>query len=75
MSHLSAKKFSNHFLQLLVGSILILICGGIGLFWHIPADQIFIQGISPFLPGALIKILVGAILLSVFHKVRFILSN
>ncbi len=67
--------FFNYFLEMLVGSTVILIIGGIGLLWFLPANEIFDKGILPFLPSALVKILLGAIFLSVFTNVNRLLKQ
>jgi len=64
------KKFGFYFLQMLIGSLLILLCGWLGLFRFLDAKSAFVKGVLPFLPGALVKILIGAILLSVIRRFK-----
>jgi len=61
------ERFKFYLLQMLIGSLLILLCGWLGLFRYLDANTAFAKGVLPFLPGALIKITIGAILLSVIR--------
>lgn len=64
------QKFTNSLLSQLWGTLLILVVGGIGLLWFLPPKEVFIKGILPFLPGGLVKIILGAILITVYTKVK-----
>jgi len=69
-----ANTFSNFFLQMTIGTVIILICGGIGLFRFLEFSGILQKGILPFLPGTLVKMLVGAVFLSVYYKIKLLLK-
>ena len=64
------ERFKFYLLQMLIGTVLILVCGWLGLFRFLDAKASFTKGVLPFLPGALIKITIGAILLSVIRRFK-----
>tara|TARA_R110000868_G_scaffold254302_3_gene510894 strand:+ start:13 stop:561 length:549 start_codon:yes stop_codon:yes gene_type:complete len=64
------ERFKFYFLQMFIGSVLILLCGWLGLFRFLDAKTAFVKGVLPFLPGALIKLTIGAILLSVIRRFK-----
>lgn len=68
-------SFLNYLKEFLIGTAVILICGGIGLLRYMDLGSALSKGILPYLPGGLIKILIGAILLAVFSKVRSLLKR
>ena len=75
MKEVREAHFFNYFLEMLVGTLIILLIGGLGLLWFLPANEILAKGVIPFLPGALVKILLGAILLAVFTNVKKLLNQ
>ena len=64
------ERFKFYLLQMLIGSILILLCGWLGLFRFLDGKTAFVKGVLPFLPGALIKLTIGALLLSVIRRFK-----
>lgn len=69
------EKFGFYLLQMLIGSLIILLCGWLGLFRFLDAKTALVKGVIPFLPGALVKILIGAILLSVIRRFKNFLKG
>jgi biotin transport system substrate-specific component len=74
-SDIGGKSFGNYFLRMLVGSMLILFAGYIGLFRYLDFKEALIKGVLPFLPGALIKIVIGAALISLIKRFKNIMSD
>ena len=70
MADKNSKRFTNYLLQMTVGTILILLCGGLGLLRFLDVHEVFSLGIKPFLFGAIAKIFLGAILLSVYWNIK-----
>ncbi|MBL4708463.1 MAG: biotin transporter BioY [Flavobacteriales bacterium] len=68
------SKFAYYFLQMLIGTLIILLCGWLGLFRYLEPMDAFKKGIIPFLPGGLTKILLGAIILSVVRRFKNVMS-
>lgn len=62
------KRFPYYLLQMSLGTIVILICGGIGLLRFLDFPDVLKYGIRPFLAGAFVKIIVGAMLLSAHRR-------
>ncbi len=69
------ERFAFYLLQMLIGTVLILLCGWLGLFRFFDAQTAFIKGVLPFLPGALTKIILGAALLSVFRRFKTLMKT
>jgi len=69
------ERFGYYLLQMLIGTILILFCGWLGLFRFLDVKTAFVKGVLPFLPGALIKITIGALLLSVFRRFKILMKT
>lgn len=69
MAESRKHHFFNYIFELFVGSFIILLCGGLGLLRFLPVEEIFSKGIVPFLPGAIVKITIGAAILAVVKKV------
>jgi len=67
-------KFGNYFLQMLIGTLIILLCGWLGLFRYLDPVEGLKKGVLPFLPGGVVKILLGAILLSLIRRFKKIMS-
>jgi len=65
MSQLRVKKWHLNnfkiFYAMLLGTLLILFCGWSWLSYHLGPLHAFLKGILPFIPGAIIKIVLGAI--------------
>lgn len=68
------ERFPFYFLQMLLGTIIILLCGGIGLLRFLEPSEVFSLGIKPFLAGGLIKIMLGAFLLSAHRRFRNLIN-
>ena len=68
------QRFKHYFLQLTVGHLIILLCGGIGLLRFLDIGEAFSLGIKPFLPGGLVKIILGAILLSTYRRFMLLIN-
>ena len=68
------SRFPFYLLQMLIGTLIILLIGWLGLFRFLEPKEAFMKGILPFLPGALVKILIGAILLSVHRRFKMLLN-
>jgi biotin transport system substrate-specific component len=58
-----SKKYYLSFLAMIVGTIIIYICGLAWLTSFVPADMLLMAGLYPFLPGAAIKLAVAAVVL------------
>lgn len=74
LAEIQASKFGAYFLQMFTGSLLILLCGWLGLFRFLEPVVAFKKGILPFLPGALTKVLLGSIILSVVRRFKNVMS-
>lgn len=70
MSRKQKEKFPSYLLQMFLGTVIILLCGYLGLFRFLDAKTAFVKGVLPFLPGALVKIIIGAILLSIVRRFK-----
>ncbi len=68
-------KFSNLLVQMLLGTLIILICGYLGLFRFLDPSDAFIKGVKPYLLGAFVKIMLAVILLAVFYKLKALMNN
>lgn len=64
------QKFSFYLLQMLIGTAIILLCGWLSLFRFLEPKTAFVKGVLPFLPGGIIKIVIGAILLSIIRRFK-----
>lgn len=62
------SRFPIYLLQMTIGTIIILFIGWLGLLRFLSGSEAFYKGILPFLPGALVKIFLGALLLSVIRR-------
>lgn len=69
------NRFPFYLLQMLVGTVLILLIGWLGLLRFLDIKEAFLKGILPFLPGALAKIFLGAILLSVYRRFKTVMKS
>ena len=58
-----SNKYYLSFLAMLVGTIIIFICGFAWLASFVPSDMLLMAGLYPFLPGAAIKLAVAAVVL------------
>jgi biotin transport system substrate-specific component len=74
MARKQKEKFSFYLVEMTVGTIIILLSGAIGLLFIIPAEDILPKGIKPFLPGGLIKIFLGAVLLYVHNRFKHFMN-
>ena len=55
-----AQSFSKALLAGTLGTVIIFACGLIGLSFFLPTNQLLVAGLTPFLPGAVIKIVAAA---------------
>lgn len=62
-------------IQMLIGTLVILILGYLGLFRFLSPQEAFIKGVKPYLLGAFVKIFLAIILLSVYYKLRALMNN
>ncbi len=69
------KSFGHYLLRMLAGSLLILLIGYLGLFRYLDFKEALMKGVLPFLPGALIKIVVGAALISLIKRFQKVMSD
>ena len=69
------NKFGRNFLAFTLGTLLILAAGLIGLLPYLDIKQAFMKGVLPFLPGALIKILLATILISVISRFQALMNR
>ena len=60
---------------MLYGSIIILICGALGLLRYMDFNEALSKGALPFLPGALVKVTVSAILLSIISRFNRLMNQ
>jgi len=68
------EKFPYYFIQMAVGTLTILLFGGIALLRFLDIGEVLSLGIKPFLAGGFVKILLGSILLSVYRRFRFLMN-
>lgn len=52
-------KFWTCWLSAVSGSVIVLTCGALGLLFYLPAHQVLMAGVLPFLPGDFIKTLLA----------------
>lgn len=69
------SKFPYYLLQMFIGTLIILLFGWLGLLRFLDPEIALRKGILPFLPGALAKIVLGAILLSVYRRFKNFMSG
>ena len=74
MAEKQKSRFGFYLLQMLIGSLVILLIGWLGLFRYLDWKEGLIKGVLPFLPGALIKVFLGAILLSVYRRFKQLMN-
>lgn len=67
--------FGQQFLSFLLGTILILICGMLGLVRYLSTSDAFTKGVLPFLAGALVKVLLAAILISLIRRFQELMNQ
>lgn len=75
MAEKSSAQFKNYLLEFLIGSVLILFFGAIFLLRFIPLEEALSKGVKPFIPGAFIKLLLAAVILAVYGKVKQFLTT
>ncbi len=68
-------KFSSLLVQITLGTVVILVCGYLGLFRFLDPSEAFIKGVKPYLLGAFVKIMLAVILLTVFYKLKALMNN
>jgi len=51
-----------------IGNLLVLFCGLIGLLRYLSFSDAFLKGVLPYLPGAIVKVVIAAILLSLYAR-------
>ena len=74
LATIQKSRFPFYLLQMLLGTLIILLVGWLGLLQFLDTKQAFLKGVLPFLPGALAKIFLGAILLSVYRRFKSIMN-
>jgi len=57
------RRYVTSLAAMLVGTILIFVCGLIWLATLVPTDMILTMGLYPFIPGALIKLALASVIL------------
>ncbi|MAY84461.1 MAG: hypothetical protein CMP59_10050 [Flavobacteriales bacterium] len=65
-----SKAMSKVSLRLLLATILILLCGWLGLLKFLEPLEAFKKGILPYLPGALIKMVLAFIIIGLYRRFR-----
>jgi len=70
MAEKQEERFIKVVQQFFIGSLIILLFGYLGLLRFEDSKTAFLKGVLPFLPGMLIKILVGAVLLSIYRRFK-----
>lgn len=70
LAKIQKSKFGFYLIQMTIGTLIILFCGWVGLFRYLSPFEALKKGIIPFLAGGLVKIFLGAILLSVIRRFR-----
>ncbi|MCX7545336.1 biotin transporter BioY [Marinicella gelatinilytica] len=61
--------------QFFIGSLVILLCGYLGLLRFLDVKTAFIKGVVPFLPGMIIKVFVGALLIIIMQRFRCLMKQ
>lgn len=61
--------------QMILGHVIILICGFLGLLFILDAKTAFLQGVKPFLLGAFIKAILAFVLLWIYYRLRSLMDN
>lgn len=74
MAEVQKAKFPYYLLQMTLGTLVILLIGMLGLLRYIDLKTAFLKGVLPFLPGGLVKILLGAILLSTHRRFKSLMN-
>ena len=69
------SRFLHYLLQMTIGTLIILIIGMLGLLRYLTIQDAFLKGVLPFLIGGLVKIVLGAILLSTYRRFRTLLNQ
>ena len=62
------RKYFGILIISLIGTSMILCCGYIILSFHIGMMKAFLKGIFPFIPGALIKAVIGSLIIYLIYK-------
>lgn len=68
------QRITHYLLQMTIGTLIILLCGGIGLLRFLDIGDAFALGIKPFIPGGFVKIVIGAILLSIYRRFSLLMN-
>jgi len=74
-SEKKSAKFTTLVKEFALASIVILIFGGLFLLRHMSLGEVFSKGIQPFLIGALVKVLLGSVLLKIYLRASTFLKN
>jgi biotin transport system substrate-specific component len=75
---LSSKQeptVKNLFIQMLIGTLVILFVGYIGLFRFLNPYDSFSKGVQPYLLGGFVKIILSVILLTIYYKLKALMNN
>lgn len=65
----------HYLLQMLIGTIIILLFGASFLLRFLPPIECITKGVLPFLIGGIIKVVLGAILIYAYHFFSKTLGN
>jgi len=71
----SSKSKGPLSLRLLLASLIILLCGWLGLLRFMDLAVAFQKGIVPYLPGALIKMVLAFIIIALYRRFRTLMSQ
>jgi len=67
------KGYFKSAVVMILGTVIIFLCGLLWLLHFIPLENVFTVGLIPFIPGAIVKISVASVILpSVWKSVRYI---
>lgn len=69
------NTFGKNFLAFTIASLLILFLGMFGLVRYLSFKEAFFKGIVPFLAGALVKVLLASILISVISRFQALMNR
>lgn len=75
MAEKRGKHFKEFFLEFILGSAIILFFGALLLLRFMEFESVYLKGVRPFLAGALVKVLIGSILLTFYYKVSSFLKK
>lgn len=71
----ASKKIGTMSTRLLLATLIILICGWLGLLRYLEPLEAFQKGILPYLPGALVKMTLAFILIGLYRRFRTLMGK